>query len=110
MPQVQNQPPKMTRQTRKGQTPAPASPPAAEPAATDRGGPSKWRQVFIAAGLAVITLVLFWRVQEFDFVLFDDMEYAAEHPVVRQGVTWEGIRWAFTHAHLGNWHPLTTLS
>ena len=26
------------------------------------------------------------------------------------GLSWHGVIWAFTHAHGGNWHPLTTIS
>ena len=27
-----------------------------------------------------------------------------------QGLTWDGVNWAFNDAHEGNWHPLTWIS
>ena len=41
---------------------------------------------------------------------FDDTVYVYENPHVQGGVTWEGIRWAFTNLEAGFWHPLTWLS
>jgi len=29
---------------------------------------------------------------------------------VQAGLTWEGIKWAFTTTHAYNWHPVTWLS
>ena len=31
-------------------------------------------------------------------------------PQVRAGLTWRGVKWAFTAYHSANWHPLTWLS
>ena len=31
-------------------------------------------------------------------------------PMVRAGLTWPGVKWAFTAVHSSNWHPLTWLS
>jgi hypothetical protein len=44
------------------------------------------------------------------FINYDDPVYVTENPHVRGGLTWEGVRWAFTAAHDGNWIPLTWLS
>jgi len=45
-----------------------------------------------------------------DFVNFDDSPYVYGEPHVRGGLTLTAIRWAFTHVHAANWHPLTTIS
>jgi tetratricopeptide (TPR) repeat protein len=45
-----------------------------------------------------------------DFTDCDDPDYVSENPHVAHGVTAEGIAWAFTQRHAGNWHPLTWLS
>jgi tetratricopeptide (TPR) repeat protein len=45
-----------------------------------------------------------------DFIHFDDPQYLLENPHVHTGLRWENLRWAFTHEHLSNWHPLTWLS
>ena len=46
----------------------------------------------------------------FDFLNFDDPIYVTENPIVRQGITLHGIRWAFTTHTLGHWHPITWIS
>ena len=40
----------------------------------------------------------------------DDPLYVYENPHVRDGITPEGIRWAFTNLDANFWHPLTWLS
>jgi tetratricopeptide (TPR) repeat protein len=45
-----------------------------------------------------------------DFVNFDDAAYVYGNARVIQGVSLDGMAWAFTHRHSGNWHPLTSLS
>jgi len=66
----------------------------------------------ILAGLLLIGLValLYGQVWRHGFVRFDDYSYILENQVVRQGLTWEGVKWAFTSSYMSNWHPLTWLS
>jgi tetratricopeptide (TPR) repeat protein len=60
--------------------------------------------------LALITLAVFLPVVEARFVAFDDTFYLTDNPKVQAGLTWESVRWAFTHCHAANWHPLSWLS
>ena len=60
--------------------------------------------------LAAVTLILYWPVQSFDFVNFDDDIYVTDNRQVQRGLSMEGLRWAFTTFHTGNWHPLTWIS
>jgi len=57
-----------------------------------------------------VTLVVYWPVQSFDFVNFDDPIYITRNSAIQNGVTWQGILWAFSTFHAANWHPLTWLS
>ncbi|MBS0208953.1 MAG: tetratricopeptide repeat protein [Planctomycetes bacterium] len=50
------------------------------------------------------------QVGELGFTNWDDDQYLAERPQVRTGLSLANARWAFTATHVGNWHPLTTLS
>lgn len=68
------------------------------------------RTLFICILLTSAPLAAYWQVQNHDFILFDDPEYVTQNPYVMQGLSFEGLRWAFTRAHSGNWHPLTWLS
>ncbi len=44
------------------------------------------------------------------FVHYDDDQYVVNNPQVLGGLSWAGVRWAFTTGHASNWHPLTWLS
>lgn len=68
------------------------------------------RERLIYLGLALITLLLYSQVLFSDFVNYDDPDYVSENPMVQRGLSWEGVVWAFTTGHMGNWHPLTWLS
>lgn len=60
--------------------------------------------------LVVATLAVFWQVQNYNFVNFDDDLYVYENRHVQKGLTLESIAWAFTTMPAANWHPLTWLS
>jgi tetratricopeptide (TPR) repeat protein len=64
----------------------------------------------IYLSLTVITLIAFWQVSRCDFINFDDPDYVAENVHVRNGITAEALKWAFTTGHAANWHPLTWTS
>ena len=60
--------------------------------------------------LPALVLVAYWHVGANGFIGYDDPAYVLDNPVVKQGLTLEGLRWAFTHLVAANWHPLTVLS
>ena len=64
----------------------------------------------IAFFLFAATLLLFAPVVNFDFINYDDTLYVTENGFVQSGLTWEGIKWAFTTGYSYNWHPLTWIS
>jgi tetratricopeptide (TPR) repeat protein len=64
----------------------------------------------VAVLLAVIVGIAFGRALANDFVGYDDQSYVVLNPRVTNGLTLDGIRWAFTHVHATNWHPLTMIS
>jgi len=66
--------------------------------------------VVISAAIALATLAVYAPVAEHDFVDLDDDDYVRDNRVVRRGLSWDGLRWAFVTGHAGNWHPLTWLS
>lgn len=71
-----------------------------------------WRAPgFVAsAALVAVTLAVFAPTRRFPLVDYDDIDYIADNPHVRAGLTWSGVKWAFTTGHMANWHPLTWLS
>jgi tetratricopeptide (TPR) repeat protein len=60
--------------------------------------------------LAAAVVVVYGQVATFEFVNFDDPVYIYENEHVTAGLTWEGVRWAFTSGLESNWLPLTRLS
>lgn len=63
------------------------------------------------AGLCAYFL-LFSDVHNHSFVAYDDLSYVVQNRFVRNGLSWEGVRWAFSSLNGGvsYWHPLTWVS
>jgi len=73
------------------------------------------RRNSVHAGLFCVFLVLgilavYWPVTGYDLITYDDPEYVTNNLQVRQGLSWSGVQWAFTHAWQAEWHPLTMVS
>ncbi|MBI4179410.1 tetratricopeptide repeat protein [bacterium] len=74
------------------------------------------RGIWATALLSISILLAFHYAVECDFVNFDDNLYVSENPNIRDGLTWEGIRWAFSADLLFQsknsdyWQPLTFLT
>ena len=66
--------------------------------------------VCISFVLVLAVWVVFGQATHFDFVNFDDGPNVYANPVVKQGLSFKGAGWAFAHAQVCNWIPLTTLS
>ncbi len=68
------------------------------------------RRCLIAIGLIVLVASALGPVARNGFVAYDDPLYVVDNPHVRDGLTRDGIAWAFTTFHATNWHPLTWIS
>ena len=65
----------------------------------------------LALLLIGLVMAVYGQVHEFTFVFIDDKEYIYNNPIVKTGLTWQGIVWAFRSVgYANNWHPLTWLS
>ncbi|MGO9022336.1 MAG: tetratricopeptide repeat protein [Syntrophobacteraceae bacterium] len=60
--------------------------------------------------LAAAAFIAFWQVNTCGFVDLDDPLYVAKNIHIRDGITTQAIRWAFTTGYASNWHPLTWMS
>ena len=67
------------------------------------------RLLWISLGLIVANVLVYWAVLRYGFVDFGD-QYVYETRRVADGLTWEGVVWAFTTGDQYSWHPLTWLS
>lgn len=70
------------------------------------------RELFlIMAVLSAVTLFMYRGVLSSDFAYYDDESYILDNDNINSGITWGGIKWAFTAVgYSDNWHPLTWLS
>ncbi len=64
----------------------------------------------ICIALVIVTIAVFGRVAGYEFVNYDDGDYVYQNPIVANGLSAQGIKWAFTSTYAGNWHPVTWLS
>lgn len=70
-----------------------------------------WQKTaMIAIALAVLAFLPYAQTIGHDFIDFDDTVFVTDNPDVKAGLSWEGIQWAITTFHAGNWLPLTWMS
>jgi hypothetical protein len=67
------------------------------------------QKLIVCIVLTILTLVVFWQVNQYDFV-FDDLAYVTGNSHVQSGITLDGFSWAFSTTDSEFWHPLTWLS
>jgi len=72
--------------------------------------PRVWQGVCVCLFLALVVLAVFGQTAHFEFVNYDDDLNVYENPAVEKGLSAHMVGWAFSHAQVFNWIPLTTLS
>ena len=80
------------------------------PVVTGSSPRDRWWNTGVALFLAVLTWTVFGQTVRHAFINFDDPSYVYDNSQVTGGLTWQGVKWAFTHVHSFNWHPLTWIS
>jgi protein O-mannosyl-transferase len=74
------------------------------------GARNGWIALAVVIFLGALSWFVFGQTLRHEFINFDDGDYVFKNPHVSRGLTFNGIIWAFTHVHAGNWHPLTWIS
>jgi Flp pilus assembly protein TadD len=64
----------------------------------------------LVLALGAATCATYWQVRQHEFVTFDDNQFITDNRHVRDGLSAESVRWAFTTHAMGIWHPVTWLS
>ena len=67
-------------------------------------------ELWVVCFLVLSGLAIYSQTGHHDFIDYDDIIYVTQNPHVREGLTLEGVTWAFTTFHAANWHPLTWVS
>ena len=74
----------------------------------------RWRRWgWGVAGAVVLGVMVGWVYRDVGghgWVAWDDNGYIYENGMVQRGLTWEGVKWAWTTGEQANWHPLTWMS
>jgi hypothetical protein len=74
------------------------------------GPPPARARLAAAAGLLALAAGALYLPTLHHAFVFDDAAHVADNPLVRRGLSGEGVRWAFTTLAGSYWHPLTWLS
>jgi tetratricopeptide (TPR) repeat protein len=68
------------------------------------------RTVLACSALVALSIAIYAQCLGHEFVNIDTASYVTQNPHVLRGLSWDGVRWAFTTFQASNWHPLTWLS
>jgi len=72
---------------------------------------SSGKQKFIVYTiLTLVTLAVFWQVNQFNFINLDDYGYVTQNGHIQSGITTDGLRWALSTRFADLWNPLLWLS
>lgn len=66
--------------------------------------------LYIVFGLAITCLVIYGQTFGYPFITLDDANYITDNPFVRNGISFEAVKSAFSTFYFANWHPITTIS
>lgn len=66
--------------------------------------------ILIGFVLVFSSLLIYWQTRSFEFINYDDDVYVSANQQVLNGLTYDGLTWAFTTNTSNHWHPLTWLS
>ena len=66
--------------------------------------------ILIILALTILVLVVYWPVQNYEFINYDDQVYVTDNYSIQQGLTFKNIVKTFSDFHTSNWHPLTMIS
>jgi tetratricopeptide (TPR) repeat protein len=66
--------------------------------------------MFVVLSIIVLLLAVYWPVQNYGFVNYDDNLYVTDNHLIQSGITFQSLIHSFLYIQTGNWHPLTMLS
>jgi protein O-mannosyl-transferase len=70
----------------------------------------RFKVLVVCCFLLAAVLAVYNPISEHEFLNCDDDSYIYMNRHVSEGLSWENVKWSFTSAAAGNWHPLTWLS
>jgi len=71
---------------------------------------SQKKSILVVLILIILILGVYWPVQNYEFISYDDSLYVTDNSIVQNNITFESIKNTFVHFNTGHWHPLTMMS
>ena len=68
------------------------------------------KSIIVIGTLIILIMGVYWPVQHYGFIYFDDDVYITQNSHVQSGITMDGLCWAFSTKYFGLWNPMTWLS
>ncbi len=68
------------------------------------------KSIIVIGILIILIMGVYWPVQHYGFIYFDDDVYITRNSHVQSGITMDGLCWAFSTKYFGLWNPITWLS
>jgi len=76
----------------------------------DKVNISQKQSILIVLALVIIILGAYWPVKNYEFINYDDHIYLIKNINIQDGITLEGIQWAFSSRYFDLWTPLVYIS
>jgi protein O-mannosyl-transferase len=70
----------------------------------------EWKRLLVAVVLIAATTGVYWGAYHSDFIDLDDQIFITQNDYVKNGLSYEGFKWAFVEIYRDYWHPVTWLS
>jgi len=70
----------------------------------------KKESILVVCILIILTLGIYWPVQHYDFINYDDQDYVSSNYRIQSAINLNSILSTFHDFHSGLWHPVTYIS
>jgi len=67
-------------------------------------------EILLILFMVILTTGVYYSVRWHDFIHYDDPLYIIDNHHIHNGLTRDGVQWAFFTTRSGSWHPLTWIS
>lgn len=68
------------------------------------------QNIFLIILISALAIFSYWGIHTHEFINFDDDVYVKTNLYIKNGITLENIKWAFSFNRESYWHPVTWLS
>lgn len=70
----------------------------------------RYQSILVVLMLIILTIGIYWPIQNYEFINYDDSIYIIKNNNIHAGITLEGLYWAFSAKYFDLWTPLVYVS